>query len=164
MSIMRRDLSLSQQKSQSGFALVSAIFLLVILAALGVFMLSLSTTQQTTSTQDLQGSRAYQAAKTGIEWAAYQILTPENNNPAAGGVAQYVCAPASLPVLPSALAGVSVNITCASNAYTEGGKLITVYNITSTASFGNAPNVTYVERSINASINTCRLSANGPPC
>ena len=76
---------------QRGFSLVAAIFLLVILSALGVFMLSISTMQQTTSTQDLLGSQAYQAAKAGIEWGAYQVMTPENNNPPAGGSARYAC-------------------------------------------------------------------------
>ena len=57
-----------------GFAIVSAIFLIVILAALGVAMLVFSNNQQAESGNDVQGSRAYQAAKTGIEWALYRRL------------------------------------------------------------------------------------------
>ncbi|HEY6280567.1 MAG TPA: hypothetical protein VIW72_02070 [Burkholderiales bacterium] len=59
---------------QSGFLLVTAIFLLVILAALGAFILTISGTQQTGSALDVQGSRAYQAARAGIEWGSYQVL------------------------------------------------------------------------------------------
>jgi Tfp pilus assembly protein PilX len=59
---------------QSGFLLVSAIFLLVILAALGAFILTISGTQQTSSALDVQGARAYQAARAGIDWASYQLL------------------------------------------------------------------------------------------
>jgi MSHA biogenesis protein MshP len=56
-----------------GFALVSAIFLLVVIAALGVFAVTISTTQQQSSAMDALGSRAYQAAKAGIEWGIYQV-------------------------------------------------------------------------------------------
>jgi Tfp pilus assembly protein PilX len=84
-------------KSQCGFLLVTAIFLLVILAALGAFILTISGTQQTSSALDVQGSRAYQAARAGIEWASDQLListsgtiafrdkTPVSNGQSYGG-------------------------------------------------------------------------------
>ena len=64
-----------------GFALVSAIFLLVVLAALGAFIAVVSTTQQIGSALDLQGAKAYQAARAGIEWGSYQVwaLNPARN-------------------------------------------------------------------------------------
>ncbi|HEX7642674.1 MAG TPA: agglutinin biogenesis protein MshP [Burkholderiaceae bacterium] len=68
-----------------GFAIVSAIFLLVILAALGVAMLVFSSNQQAASAYDVMGSRAYQAARTGIEWALYRRLN--------GGCIQTQCQP-----------------------------------------------------------------------
>jgi len=68
-------------KSQSGFLLVTAIFLLVILAALGAFILTISGTQQTSSALDVQGSRAYQAARAGIDWASYQLLISAGAGP-----------------------------------------------------------------------------------
>jgi len=43
---------------QHGFAAIAAIFLVVVLAALGAFMVTYSNTQQLTSAQDIQGSRA----------------------------------------------------------------------------------------------------------
>ncbi|HEY6772975.1 MAG TPA: PilX N-terminal domain-containing pilus assembly protein [Oxalicibacterium sp.] len=57
-----------------GFSLVSAIFLLIVLAALGVAMVTISTTQHQSSSLDIEGVRAYQAAKAGIEWGVYQQL------------------------------------------------------------------------------------------
>ena len=57
-----------------GFSLVSAIFLLIVLAALGVAMVTISTTQHQSSSLDIEGVRAYQAAKAGIEWGVYQRL------------------------------------------------------------------------------------------
>ncbi|MCM8580609.1 MAG: hypothetical protein NFV56_14210, partial [Candidatus Accumulibacter sp.] len=71
---MNRRRTRSTVIAQGGFALVSAIFLLVVLAALGAFMLTFSNTQQLTSAQDVQGSRAYWAAKGGVQWAAGVII------------------------------------------------------------------------------------------
>ena len=58
-------------RKSGGVALVTAIFLLVVLAGLAVAVVSLTTSQQATATQDEQGARAYQAARAGLEWALY---------------------------------------------------------------------------------------------
>lgn len=65
-----------------GFALVSAIFLIVILAALAGFIVVVSTHQQAGHTADIQGSRAYQAARAGVEWGIYNF---KRNNACATG-------------------------------------------------------------------------------
>lgn len=147
-----------------GFSLVSAIFLLVILSALGVFMLSVSTMQQTTSTQDLQGSKAYQAAKAGIEWGAYQILTPENT----ASATPYVClASKVIPALGGALQGFTVTVGCTPVvAFIEGGNTVRAYQLTSTATLGTAPASNFVSRAMTVNINTCRIGivAGGAPC
>ncbi len=155
-------------RRQRGFSLVAAIFLLVILAALGIFMLSMSTMQQTTSAQDIQGSKAYQAAKAGIEWGAYQILTPENSIAPGPIVAPYAC-PAStpLPALGGALANFVVTVGCTPvSVFTEGGNTVRVYQLTAVATFGTSPASNFISRSITATINTCRLGivAGGAPC
>lgn len=64
-------------KGQRGFSLVSAIFLLVVLAGLGVAMVSISTVHHTSSAFDVQGIRAYQAARAGVEWGLFQRI--QNN-------------------------------------------------------------------------------------
>jgi MSHA biogenesis protein MshP len=167
MSIMCHKLlnnRLLPASQEHGFSLVSAIFLLVILSALGVFMLSVSTMQQTTSAQDLQGSKAYQAAKAGVEWGAYQILTPENT----ASVTPYVC-PVSkvIPALGGALQGFTVTVGCTPVvAFIEGGNTVRVYQLTSTATLGIAPASNFVSRSMTVNINTCRVGivAGGAPC
>ena len=63
----------SKRNRVRGFALVSAIFILVVLAALGAFIVNISTSQQIGSALDVQGVRAYQAARAGIEWGLYQV-------------------------------------------------------------------------------------------
>jgi MSHA biogenesis protein MshP len=85
---------------------VTAIFLLVVLAGLGVALVTVFTAQQTTSALDEQGARAYQAARAGIEWGLYGQLR--------GGA---VCAGAGNPVtfsLPAntSLSGFTVSVEC----------------------------------------------------
>ncbi|WP_240162375.1 hypothetical protein [Glaciimonas sp. PAMC28666] len=143
--------------------MITAIFLLVVLAALGGFMVSLSTVQQVTSSQDLQGSRAYQAARAGVEWGIYQALKPEHSNLPAGQT-PYVCPASATSVtnLAGALKGFSVQVQCTSMASTEGPNQITAFQFISTSSFGSAGSTQYVERQISASISTCRTY--GIPC
>ncbi|MCX7218657.1 MAG: pilus assembly PilX N-terminal domain-containing protein [Burkholderiales bacterium] len=158
----------SLKQRARGFSLVAAIFLLVIMSALGAFMLSISTMQQTTSTQDLQGSKAYQAAKAGIEWGVYQVMKAENSIPPGPVLAPSDCSVATgLPVFGGALQGFKVSVTCALSPYVEGGNTVRVYQLTSTASLGtDTKATTYVERSMSASVNTCRVGAlnSSAPC
>jgi MSHA biogenesis protein MshP len=87
-----------------GIGLVTAIFLLVILSGLGVAILSISTANQTASALDVQGARAYQAARAGIEWGLYQNLrTPGRRCDASYSFA--------LPAA-SSLNGFTVTVTC----------------------------------------------------
>ncbi len=65
---------LRTRRRSGGVAIVTAIFLLVVVAGLGVAAVSLTTTQQAGSVQDMQGQRAYQAARAGVEWALYTEL------------------------------------------------------------------------------------------
>ena len=126
-------------------------------------MVSLSTVQHITSAQDLQGSRAYQAARAGIEWGVYQAMKPEHSNLPAGQT-PYNCpaSTTSLNNLAGASTGFSVQVQCASTTNTEGPNQIVVFQFTSTASSGSAGSAQYVARQLSASISTCRTS--GTPC
>jgi MSHA biogenesis protein MshP len=61
-------------RRQAGVGIVTAIFLLVVLAGLGVAMVGIYTSQQSSANLDLQGARAYQAARAGLEWGIFQRL------------------------------------------------------------------------------------------
>ncbi|MGS0743398.1 hypothetical protein ACVBEF_16470 [Glaciimonas sp. GG7] len=150
-------------QGQGGFALITAIFLLVVLSALGVFMVTLSTVQHATSTQDVQGTRALQAARSGIDWGLYQIMLPEHTNLPAGQT-PYICPTGPTPImtLTGALTGFSLQVQCTLTSYSEAAAQIGVYQLTATSSFGVAGSSEYVERQISASISTCRM--NGIPC
>ena len=59
---------------QRGVSLITAVFLLVVLAGLLAAMARVVTTQQTSSSLDMLGNQAYQAARSGLEWGIYQQL------------------------------------------------------------------------------------------
>jgi MSHA biogenesis protein MshP len=130
-----------------GFALPSAIFLLVILAMLGAFMTTFSTTQHIDSANDLQGSRGYRAARMGAEWAVATICN--GGSPCATPLtACPVAIPSPLGIAPD---GFSVTVTCAMKSYTEGVTPRYIFWITSTAKTGGSPGgLGYIERSVNA--------------
>ena len=143
-------------KLQRGFSLVSAIFLLVVLSALGAMMVTFFTAQQQSSALDVLGARAYQAARAGVEWAAYRVAQTPQTVPATKWAG---CDTITNPLfaagtLAKTLSPFNVVVTCTSSAYTEGsaGPTIYIYDITSTATGvnGAAPgSANYVERVIN---------------
>lgn len=132
-----------------GFSIVSAIFLLVVLAALGAMIVTFSTVQHATAAQDVQSARAYQAARAGIEWGLYQVLRPAT--PGCAGSTTF--SPSDLPAaerLDGELAPFTVTVTCAaSDPIVENGVTTAIYAIESTASFGTQPGeLGYVERRV----------------
>ena len=124
------------QRAQKGFAIVSAIFLLVALAALGAFMVSFSNTQHLTSAQDVQGSRAYWAAKGGVQWAAGVIA------------ATNLCPAIQQPAFAD---GFNVVVGCQRFEYVEGVATRAIYWLQSTASTGGpVGSASYIERQVQA--------------
>lgn len=133
--------------AESGFVLPTAIFLLVVLATLGAYMVSLSRTSQISSALDVQGARAYQAARAGIEWAAWQVVDPQALQ---ASPTPCPASPTTL-TLDATLAGFAVSVTCARTLETDGADPVAVYQITSTATAGLAGEMDFVERQIQAS-------------
>ena len=70
----KRILHLAHARRQDGFAIVSAIFLLVVLGLMAAFIMHVSTHQQVGHAADLRGVRAYQAARVGVEWGLHNHL------------------------------------------------------------------------------------------
>ncbi len=97
-----------------GASLITAIFLLVVLSGLAVAMVTLSTTQQASSAMDVQGARAYLAARAGMEWgvfrassgSAWGVYTGVLPNPNACGTTTF-----ALPA-GTKLADFSVTVVC----------------------------------------------------
>jgi MSHA biogenesis protein MshP len=95
----------------AGVGLVTAIFLLVVLAGLGTAMVTVFTSQQASSALDEQGARAYQAARAGLEWGLYWQLQrggcPGLNYPDVKSASTSFPLPAD-----GSLAGFVVTVTC----------------------------------------------------
>lgn len=121
-----------------GFALVPAIFLIVVLAALAAFAVRIYGGQQQTVTLALQGARALAAARTGIEWSARRALDGD-------------CSTATLSLTESALAGFSVTVSCTAQAYATGAGAVNVYLLDARAVRGVYGSADYVQRRVRAS-------------
>lgn len=138
-------------RRQRGVSIVTAIFLIVILAGLAGFAARLFSVQQQSSGLDVLGAQAYAAAQSGIDWGAYQVLdgTP-------------TCAASTNLAMPAGpLATFGVTVTCASSAHTEAGTAVTIYQMAATACNqptgagvcpNPAPGDSYVERQVSATV------------
>lgn len=77
--MMQRSYFFRRSRRSGGAGLVTAIFLLVVLAGLAVALVAIFTAQRQSAALDEQGARAYQAARSGIEWALLRrALDPDN--------------------------------------------------------------------------------------
>ena len=144
----------AMQNRQGGFSLVTAIFILVILAGLGASMVTFSTAQHSTVAMDIQSARAYQAARAGIEWGAYETLrVPGFSCPAAAAI--YTMTFAGTP-----LAGFTTVVTCSSTTHSEGANTVgantvVVSILNSTAVYGVVNTPDYVTRQLSARVAIC---------
>lgn len=121
-------------KNKAGFTLVQAIFILVVLSLLGVAMMRLIGVQSSTSVFALQGARAYQAARSGLEWGASQAASISagtggncNGNMIVGNF--------------------NVAVVCNNQQFTEGSiGPYNVYRISAIATFGNYGSPDFISR------------------
>lgn len=162
------------EKLQAGFSVVAAIFLLVVLAVLAVIIASVTGIQQASSQLDVLGVRAYHAARTGMEWGAYQVLDP-GNTVACPNLPVCPVSPQNLPALAGSLSGLTVTVECTPTANTtEGNRRVSVYSLQVTAcsqadaGTGFCPNANppaeYVERQLQASLSKCKDPTVLPGC
>jgi MSHA biogenesis protein MshP len=138
-----------------GFALVLAVFLIVSLAAIGAYLLTVTNVQVESTTKDELGGRAYQAARAGLEWGTYRVLRDLSCAPGPGPIV------ITFPTVPPAsahLAGFYAEVTCVDfGPETEGGGTVNTFRIVSTGCNLNpcspgAPGSTYVERQLQLTV------------
>lgn len=137
-----------RQRAQGGFAAIAAIFLVVVLAALGGFMLTFSSAQQLTSAQDVQGSRAYWAARAGLEWAVVAVPPASLATPNACTV---TAPPATIDGFTITISGCT-KATYVDTGVTSGVSPTAIFRFTVTASTGTVGSIGYVDRSVTASV------------
>ena len=118
-------------KKDAGFTLVQAIFVVVVLSLLGVAMVRLIGVQSSTSVLALQGTRAYQAARSGLEWGAARAKAGGSCN---GNMT---------------IEGFSVNVSCSDQQFTEGSiGPYHVYKISAIATFDSYGSPDFVSRRV----------------
>jgi MSHA biogenesis protein MshP len=152
---------------------MSAIFILVVLASLGAYVVTISSAQHIGSALDIQGSRALQTARAGMDWGIARAV----NDPTHFGAGDCKAGPWPVSVnlntagtdFPS-LAGYAVSVTCTGTVYSDGG-VSNLYSYALTATACNQPNAgvcpntatpgaNYVERRLTAQV-TCNATL---PC
>ncbi|MBK7546839.1 MAG: agglutinin biogenesis protein MshP [Rhodoferax sp.] len=113
--------------------MVSALFILVVLAVLGAAMATISARQQRASASELNAARAYQSARTGLEWGAFSVLVPAP--PAAPAAdAPPGCFATTNLTMSGELAGFVVSIACARTGPVVDGDISrTFYQLQATA-------------------------------
>src|ERR687884_2395058 len=104
-----------RRQRASGAALITALFLVAVLAAIGIAMSKLSNVEHDTRTKAVLAARVYYGAKAGLEWGIQQAITLDS---CAGGT----------PAVGAALAGVTVTVGCVRTVHGAGNL---VYYITS---------------------------------
>jgi MSHA biogenesis protein MshP len=122
-----------------GFALVPALFLIVVLAALGAVAIRVGSGEQQTVTMALQQVRALAAARAGIEWGAYNAL-----------VAHSCAANTTLNLSEAALAGFTVTVTCSSTLFTVNAANRYAYVLVASSSSGTYGQPGYVHRVVSS--------------
>lgn len=126
---------------QTGFTLVSAIFLLVIVALVAAYALSIGTSQRADTTLALVGKRADLAARSGMQWGVGRVLQdnacPANTSfsPAGTGLSLF-----------------SVAVSCTSSTVTEGATTYALYNLTVTATLGSEGSEDFARRTLSAQV------------
>ncbi len=126
---------------QTGFTLIAAIFLLVVVAGLVAYAINIRVVQQTTLVYGVQGARALQAARSGLEWGIARSFTL-NACPA----------PAAFVIPDTALNAFNVTVTCTETAHTEGATTIEAYRLTSTATSGGFGTLDFIQRGMLATV------------
>ncbi len=140
-----------------GFMLPMAIFLLVVLAALVGYAMRLAMLANLGTIQDVQGVQGYLAARAGVEWVAFQVLTP----PSMQGMQGCPAAPA-----PFTVNGFNVVLNCNQSVQQDKGgtQNIGIYTIVSTASIGVIGAQDYTQRRMTVTLSRCIDAISGEEC
>ncbi|CAD5370281.1 Agglutinin biogenesis protein MshP [Rubrivivax sp. A210] len=139
-----------------GFTLISALFLVVVLAALGAALASISLRQHLGSAAEIETARALQAARAGLEWAAFQVL--RNPAPPAAAPACFAATSFALAAFPGFTITVSCTRTPASGTVSDGATALVFFQLAANAcnapsggacpSTAAEPGLNYVERQL----------------
>lgn len=163
---------------QRGVSVITAIFLLLLLAGLAALMANVISTSHTTSAEDVLGERAYQSARAGVEWGLFKIFESPDAATRTDVVPDVACNPPVSPirlngcpatVFPVAnLDGHQVTVECvpfpdANGYYQEGCRVIRLFRLTARATTPG-PNGLTVEREVQVTAEKCLDATTGGDC
>ena len=129
-------------RHETGFALFTAIFLIVVLAVVATAVAVISTTQQVTSGRSLDATRAYYAARARLD---REIANAVGTTPGAGD-----CASTNAGIQQT-IRGFTTDLEdCSAVSVSEGGTDYEVFTLTTAAFRGNRNAGTLVRRELQA--------------
>lgn len=153
-----------KRRCVQGFAFITALFLLVVLAAFAAFAVGIMANANATSVLALQGARGWEAARAGLEWGSYQIKRePSGGTYGTTTLPNCFASPTAL-TLPAAMGDFQVSVTCqrypdsgASPSFHEDGRRhMAVFVLTATATSGAAGAADSIERKLEVRIEKCK--------
>ena len=136
-------------KHERGFALVAAIFIVVVLAMLGIMMVTIGGMERATASAAVQGARAFYAARSGVEWGTFGAL---NNTAPTCGAAASTPTTNTFNLAVTGLNGFTVSVVCSYTTHRERSDTYNVYVITSIATSGSFGDADYVSRTLQVSV------------
>jgi MSHA biogenesis protein MshP len=152
------------RRLQRGFAMVTVVFLLVIVAAVVGALAALRERGSHATALDVRQARATQAARAALEWAAWKVLDPSGTGtPGATALPPCFASPATV-TLPSTLAEFAVTVTCVRAPsisdvpphYSEDARLLAVYTLEAVATSGEDGAPDGVKRKVQMRVETCK--------
>ena len=121
-------------KRQTGVSIVTAIFLVVVLALMGTGMVSLLTTSQQSISQEITSAKTYMAGRSCLQWGMYQAVF---NSTTGTHTNTFNDNSASL-----------FNSQCSTQITTITADGLTFYNLQATANFGVVTDPEYSKRTM----------------
>jgi MSHA biogenesis protein MshP len=137
-------------RKAAGFAIIPVVAVFAVLLVLVLSLAFLSTTHHAGAALDLQGVRAYHAARGGLEWALFQVLQNGQDCAGIGG--------RTLDFADN-LAGLHATVQCNASTHAEAGVNVTLFEITSNGcnettcpTAAVPPAATYVDRQLRVTV------------
>jgi MSHA biogenesis protein MshP len=140
--------------------MVSMLFILVVLAALGAALAKISQRQQLGSAAEIDAARAFQSATSGLEWGTFQVL--RNPPPPAAAPS---CFPTTSFNPPGGLSNFTVTVSCTrtppGGTVSDGVATMAFYQLVANACnapsggacpASGTPGTTYVERQLTSAV------------
>ena len=134
----------ARPRRAGGFSIVAAVFLIVVVALIAGYAVTIGSVQQADTTSALVAARADAAASSGLEWGIARV-TRDGACPAASTT----FSPAG-----TTLAAFVVSVACSATAITEGATTYTLFTVTATATFGSVGSEDYTRRVATAQVSS----------